>query len=98
MPKQAGGKHASMVLYMQLCRKYAWGHDELMAQTHNVKDWFGVGLTIVDSLDTLIILGLKEEYQEARSWVANHLDLHMKRVSVRGGIHVCDGGMGMWGG
>ena len=35
--------------------------------------WFNLGLTIVDSLDTLLILNLMEEYQEARHWVANHL-------------------------
>lgn len=41
-----------------------------------------MGLTIVDSLDTLIILGLMEEYTEARYWVANHLDLNQGSVSV----------------
>jgi hypothetical protein len=32
-----------------------------------------VELQIVDSLDTLLLAGLTEEYQQARHWVANHL-------------------------
>jgi len=44
-----------------------------------------MGLTVVDSLDTLLILELKEEFAEARHWVANHLDFEQNRgVSVRG--------------
>jgi len=29
--------------------------------------------TIVDALDTLLIMGLKDEYSEARHWVINDL-------------------------
>ena len=43
-----------------------------------------MGLTVIDSLDTLLILGLDEEFAEARHWVANHLDFEqMNPVSVR---------------
>lgn len=38
--------------------------------------WFNLGLTIVDSLDTLLIAGLMDEYLQARHWVANHLVFH----------------------
>lgn len=38
--------------------------------------WFNLGLTIVDSLDTLLIAGLWDEYHQARHWVANHLVFH----------------------
>lgn len=34
----------------------------------------GIGYTVVDSIDTMIIMGLDEEYQRARSWVQNKLD------------------------
>ena len=37
--------------------------------------WFGLGLTIVDSLDTLYIMNLQREYEEARNWIANSLNL-----------------------
>ena len=63
-------------------RKFAWGHDEVGPGSHQIKEWFGLGVTIVDSLDTLLILGLKEEYAEARQWVAHHFDPEAKRVSV----------------
>jgi hypothetical protein len=55
-------------------RQFAWGHDEVDAGSKRPHDWFDIGLTIVDSLDTLLILGLEEEFYEARQWVANHLD------------------------
>lgn len=40
--------------------KYAWGHDHLRPITQTHHDWFGLGLTIVDGLDTLWILGLTD--------------------------------------
>ena len=39
---------------------YAWGRDELKPVSKGWIDWMGVGLTIVDSLDTLYLMGLKE--------------------------------------
>lgn len=56
------------------CRKYAWGQDEVDVVARKPKAWFNLGLTIVDSLDTLLISGLHDEYQQARHWVANHLE------------------------
>ena len=41
-----------------------------------------MGLTIVDSLDTLLINGLMDEYAEARHWVANYFDMNKGSVSV----------------
>eukprot|EP00878_Enallax_costatus_P023470 GHUV01024966.1.p1 GENE.GHUV01024966.1~~GHUV01024966.1.p1 ORF type:complete len:284 (+),score=65.42 GHUV01024966.1:550-1401(+) len=54
-------------------RKHAWGHDEVDIVSKSPHVWFHLGLTIVDSLDTLLLAGLHEEYQQARHWVANHL-------------------------
>tara|TARA_R110002050_G_scaffold79403_1_gene169762 strand:- start:1773 stop:1940 length:168 start_codon:yes stop_codon:yes gene_type:complete len=34
----------------------------------------GLGATIVDSLDTLWIMEMKEEFAEAREWVKTSLD------------------------
>ena len=39
-------------------KKYAWGHDELKPITKFWQEWMGVGLTIVDSIDTMYIMGL----------------------------------------
>lgn len=55
-------------------RKYAWGMDELRPLSKTGQQWMGVGLTIVDSLDTIIMMDLIEEYKVAREWIANHLN------------------------
>ncbi|PSK53959.1 Mannosyl-oligosaccharide 1,2-alpha-mannosidase IC [Elsinoe australis] len=47
-------------------RKEAWGHDEVRPISGSYKDPFGGwAATLVDSLDTLWIMGLKEEFEEA---------------------------------
>ncbi|GAO19558.1 hypothetical protein UVI_02062220 [Ustilaginoidea virens] len=47
-------------------RKYAWMHDELLPVTNRSRDPFcGWAATLVDSLDTLWIAGLKAEFDEA---------------------------------
>jgi len=46
---------------------YAWGQDELQPQLKSGLNSFGgLGATLVDSLDTLYIMGLKEEFKKAR--------------------------------
>jgi len=54
-------------------KRYAWGLDELKPNSKTGETWFNLGLTITDSLDTLWLAGLKEEFAEAREWVANSL-------------------------
>ncbi|KAL9157287.1 hypothetical protein ABFS82_09G133300 [Erythranthe guttata] len=57
--------------------KYAWGHDELQPQTKKGVDSFGgLGATLIDALDTLYIMGLDEQFQRAREWVAESLDFN----------------------
>ncbi|KAL2890873.1 glycoside hydrolase family 47 protein [Ceratocystis lukuohia] len=47
-------------------RTYAWMHDELAPNTFTYKDPFcGWAATLVDSLDTLWIMGLHDEFDEA---------------------------------
>lgn len=41
-------------------KKYAWGYDNVKPISKGHHEWFGLGLTIVDSLDTMYIMGLKE--------------------------------------
>lgn len=60
-------------------RQYAWGHDNLKSVSGTFHDWFGLGLTIVDSLDTIYMMGLKEEFEEAKEWVAHSLRLNADR-------------------
>uniref|UniRef100_A0A8B9H4B9 alpha-1,2-Mannosidase n=1 Tax=Astyanax mexicanus TaxID=7994 RepID=A0A8B9H4B9_ASTMX len=62
-------------------KAFAWGHDELkpISKTHG--EWFGLGLTLIDALDTMWILGLKEEFEESREWVEKELSFS-KNVDV----------------
>ncbi|KAH3745759.1 mannosyl-oligosaccharide 1,2-alpha-mannosidase [Pelomyxa schiedti] len=55
--------------------RFAWGQDDLLPVTHSGSSWLHLGITIVDSLDTLWIMGMRDEFKKAREWVANNLDL-----------------------
>ncbi|KID78539.1 Endoplasmic reticulum mannosyl-oligosaccharide 1,2-alpha-mannosidase [Metarhizium brunneum] len=53
-------------------RKYAWMHDELLPVSNRSRDPFcGWSATLVDSLDTLWIAGLKDEFDEAAKAAKN---------------------------
>lgn len=70
-------------------KEYAWGHDNLKPISMGYEDWFGLGLTIVDSLDTMLIMDLQEEFEESRIWVDEYLrfdinkDVNLFEVSIR---------------
>ncbi|KRT82488.1 glycoside hydrolase, partial [Oryctes borbonicus] len=70
-------------------RKFAWGHDNLKPISAGYSEWFGLGLTIIDSIDTIYIMGLKEEYEEARGWIeknlhfTNNRDVNLFEVTIR---------------
>ncbi|KAF2124981.1 glycoside hydrolase family 47 protein [Dothidotthia symphoricarpi CBS 119687] len=69
----------------QSYRRFAWGEDELKPISGAGDETFGGwGATLVDSLDTLWIMGLKEEFYEALEAVAA-IDFgksNMKTISV----------------
>lgn len=52
-------------------RDHAWPADELAPVTRRGIAWLDVGLTIVDALDTLLMVGLDDEAREARDWLAS---------------------------
>ena len=60
-------------------KTHAWGFNELkpIAKTIHAAGVFGIGrhigATIVDSLDTLYIMGLLEEYESGRQWVIDNI-------------------------
>ncbi|KJH42565.1 glycosyl hydrolase family 47 [Dictyocaulus viviparus] len=71
-------------------RKYSWGSNELrpISKIGHSASVFGMGemgATIVDAIDTLWIMGLKEEYEQAREWIALNLDF---AVSAKGDLSV----------
>src|SRR5688500_1931912 len=65
-------------------KKYAWGHDDLkpLSKTHH--DWYAQPLlmTPVDSLDTMILIGLKDEADATRNYIVENLSFD-KDISVQ---------------
>mmetsp|Transcript_23810 Transcript_23810/g.66056 ORF Transcript_23810/g.66056 Transcript_23810/m.66056 type:complete len:630 (+) Transcript_23810:124-2013(+) len=52
--------------------RYAWGQDELLPLSKKGKASFGgLGATIIDSLDTLHIMGLNSRFNQAKEFVLN---------------------------
>ncbi|XP_064381141.1 mannosyl-oligosaccharide 1,2-alpha-mannosidase IC isoform X2 [Dromaius novaehollandiae] len=62
-------------------KQYALGKNELRPLTKNghIGNMFGGlrGATVVDALDTLYIMELEEEFQEAKKWVERSFDLNV---------------------
>jgi mannosidase alpha-like ER degradation enhancer 2 len=56
--------------------RHAWGHDELRPLSRSSRDWHRETLliTAVDSLDSLLMLGMDEEARRTREYIAEHLD------------------------
>ena len=56
-------------------KKYAWGHDDLKPLSKTYKDWYGETLlmTPVDSLDSLYLLGFKDEADKTRKYITENL-------------------------
>ncbi|MGO9085125.1 MAG: glycoside hydrolase family 47 protein [Terriglobales bacterium] len=69
-------------------KRYAWGHDELRPLSKGFHDWYGVSLlmTPVDALDTMVLMGLKPQADEARELVATRLsfdhDIYVKNFEI----------------
>ena len=64
--------------------QYAWGHDELRPLSKQPRDWYGQSLlmTPVDSLDTLLLMGFKDEADKARLLIDDRLSFD-KDISVK---------------
>lgn len=68
--------------------RYAWGHDELKPVSKAPRDWYGESLlmTPVDSLDTLLLMGLKDQADRARALILEKLsfdrDIFVKNFEV----------------
>ncbi|KAI8899510.1 glycoside hydrolase, partial [Globomyces pollinis-pini] len=68
---------------------YAWGSDELKPITMKGSNWtsYSYMFTPVDSLDTLYIAGLMDEYQEAKSLVLNNMNFDIDPSSEEKNNH-----------
>ncbi len=70
-------------------KKYAAGHDELLPVSHASRDWNKdqpLYMTPVDSLDTMIIMGMKDEAAKTRSLIVDKLsfdkDIQVKNFEI----------------
>ena len=56
-------------------KKYAWGHDDLKPLSKTYHDWYAQSLlmTPVDALDTMILMGLKDEAKHTREYIDKNL-------------------------
>eukprot|EP01117_Protostelium_nocturnum_P007424 TRINITY_DN2657_c0_g1_i5.p1 TRINITY_DN2657_c0_g1~~TRINITY_DN2657_c0_g1_i5.p1 ORF type:complete len:660 (-),score=267.88 TRINITY_DN2657_c0_g1_i5:140-2098(-) len=58
---------------------FAWGYDEVAPIKKKGFNWLGndgLATTMVDSLDTLLIMGLNTEYKKARDWLVSNLQFN----------------------
>ena len=65
--------------------RYAWGHDELKPVSRTPHDWYGnesLLMTPVDALDTLLLMGLTDEAEKAKSLIIEKLSFD-RDVSVK---------------
>jgi mannosidase alpha-like ER degradation enhancer 2 len=65
-------------------KKYAWGHDDLKPLTKSYHDWYAEPLlmTPVDSLDTMILMGFKDEAAATKKHILENLSFD-KDISVQ---------------
>src|SRR5947209_5276600 len=80
-------------------KQFAWGHDELRPLSKTAHDWYEQPLymTQVDALDTLTLMGLKDEAAEDREFIVKNLsfdrDIYVQNfeITIRhlGGLLSC---------
>jgi mannosidase alpha-like ER degradation enhancer 2 len=76
-------------------KQYAWGHDELKPLSRSYRDWYSASLlmTPVDALDTLIVMGLNDEADKTRDFIAQNLsfdkDMEVKNYEIT--VHLLGG-------
>ena len=69
-------------------KKHCWGHDELKPLSKTCRDWYDTPLlmTPVDSLDTMILMGLHDEAKTTREYIATHLsfdkDIYVQNFEI----------------
>ncbi|OAY66610.1 Mannosyl-oligosaccharide 1,2-alpha-mannosidase MNS3 [Ananas comosus] len=66
-------------------RNYAMGYDELMPLSQRGVDGLGgLGATIIDALDTALIMGAEDIASEAGTWIESHL---IERINGKGQVN-----------
>jgi len=87
-PALAARVRAEMLHSWRAYERHAWGHDELKPLSRTPHDWHAESLlmTPVDALDTLLLMGLTEEADKAKSLIVEKLsfdkDLSVKNFEI----------------
>ncbi len=87
-PKLAAQVRAEFMHAWNAYKKYAWGHDDLRPLTRTHHDWYGQSLlmTPVDALDTMIMMGFKEEANATREYIVKNLsfdkDIYVQNFEI----------------
>ncbi|CUG90926.1 glycoside hydrolase, putative [Bodo saltans] len=68
-------------------KKYAWGHDELAPLRKTYTDWSqghnsGIGLTAIESLDTMWLAGLYDEFHEVIEYLKSPMHTFSRHIEV----------------
>jgi mannosidase alpha-like ER degradation enhancer 2 len=70
-------------------KKYAWGHDDLKPLSKTHRDWYDgkpILMTQVDSLDTMIMMGFKDEAEATKKYILENLsfdkDIYVQNFEV----------------
>ncbi|EFC48917.1 alpha 1,2 mannosidase [Naegleria gruberi] len=66
-----------------------WGKDEYKPISKSFHNWIqnsnGFGMTLIDSLDTMVIMGLKQQYEKSLNYIKNDMPSFS---TINGGISV----------
>jgi len=75
---------AGMQFVWKSYKEKAWGADELRPRSGaSQNNWGGMAFTMIDSLDTLWVMGMHDEFYEATKYLKDHLTFNVPRtVSV----------------
>ncbi|EFC49077.1 predicted protein [Naegleria gruberi] len=69
--------------------EHVWGKDEYRPVSKGYHNWIasskGFGMTLIDSLDTMVIMGLKQQYEKSLNYVKNDMPSFS---TINGGISV----------
>src|SRR5512138_2829020 len=60
-------------------KQFAWGYDDFQPLTRNGKNWYyhSLLMTPVDAFDTFVLLGMKEEADDAKKIILSNLDFNV---------------------
>ncbi|KAI0830846.1 glycoside hydrolase [Trametes gibbosa] len=76
VPKRDAVVAAFRHAWLAYAERDAMGDDEYHPISHkgtNLTEAGGIGYTVVDSIDTMLIMGLHDEYARARDWIVNKM-------------------------